>query len=174
MTERQITDTLLANGVEKFGVCDVNEIVFDENLRKYCESNSCGAFGRNYACPPFCGSKEQLVKKVQGFKRAVVYQTVSPLLDSFDVEGMYEAGKRHTELHLKIRKELDNCFSLAAGGCRICPECAAIKKEPCRHPDDVIISLEACCINVSELAATVGLKYINGANTVTYFSAFFI
>jgi len=38
-------------------------------------------------------------------------------------------------------------------------------------PDRAMPSLEAYGINVSLLAKTSGMKYINGANTVTYFGA---
>ena len=43
--------------------------------------------------------------------------------------------------------------------------------EPCRHPELAMPSLETYGINVSELAASSGMKYINGQNTVTYFGA---
>ena len=35
----------------------------------------------------------------------------------------------------------------------------------------MIASLETYCVNVSQLANKCGMKYTNGANTVTYFSA---
>ena len=38
-------------------------------------------------------------------------------------------------------------------------------------PDKALASLEAYCISVSDLAASCGMKYINGQNTVTYFGA---
>ena len=60
---------------------------------------------------------------------------------------------------------------LGAGGCRICPRCAKQTNEPCRHPDRATPSLEAYGVNVSTLAKTAGMKYINGQNTVTYFGA---
>ena len=42
--------------------------------------------------------------------------------------------------------------------------------QPCRHPEDALPSLEAYGVNVSKLAAACGMKYVNGANTVTYFA----
>ncbi|MBR2616748.1 MAG: hypothetical protein IKC56_00735 [Clostridia bacterium] len=41
---------------------------------------------------------------------------------------------------------------------------------PCRFPDRARTSMEACGINVVELAKEVGINYVNGQNTVTYFS----
>jgi predicted metal-binding protein len=60
---------------------------------------------------------------------------------------------------------------LGAGGCRVCPVCAKKTDEPCRHPELAMSSLETYGINVSKLAASAGMKYINGKDTVTYFGA---
>ncbi len=173
MTEKEIIEIIKSKKVYGYGSAAVSDIVFDVNLRKACEANYCGCYGRNYACPPFSGTPDEMIERVKKFNRVIVFQTVTPLIDSFDFEGMQAAGKAHSDIHFEVSNET-KVFSLAAGGCRICPECAAIKGTPCRFPSKVISSLEASCINVYELAKTVGLKYINGENTVTYFSAFFI
>ena len=53
----------------------------------------------------------------------------------------------------------------------MCPVCAKREDKPCRFPGKALASLEAYCISVSDLAASCGMKYINGQNTVTYFGA---
>ena len=45
----------------------------------------------------------------------------------------------------------------------------AQKGEPCRFPEKAFPSLEAYGVFVSKLAQACGMRYINGANTVTYF-----
>ena len=65
----------------------------------------------------------------------------------------------------------EDWLHLGAGGCRLCPVCAKRTNEPCRHPQDAMASLETYGVAVSELAASCGMKYINGQNTVTYFGA---
>ena len=112
------------------------------------------------------------------YKYAVVYQTIHPLEDSYDFEGMVEAGELHSKLSQKLSSYFDTLdfpkkLHLAAGGCRVCPVCAKRTMEPCRHPDRALASLEAYGVNVSALARAGGMKYTNGQNTVTYFGALF-
>jgi predicted metal-binding protein len=57
---------------------------------------------------------------------------------------------------------------LGAGSCQLCPSCSYVDGEPCRRPDDMIVSLEACGINVMSLMKVNNLPYYGGKNTVTY------
>ena len=77
---------------------------------------------------------------------------------------------------MELRKKLDGApfkrvMHLGAGGCGVCKVCAKRSDEPCRFPDLAIASLESYGVNVSAMAASAGMKYINGVNTVTYFGA---
>ncbi|MFC1532843.1 DUF2284 domain-containing protein [Thermodesulfobacteriota bacterium] len=67
--------------------------------------------------------------------------------------------KNYSQLKFKI---------LGAGGCSQCKQYTYIDEEPCRRPDDALVSLEACGIDVIRLMKDNGLKYYNGKNTVTY------
>lgn len=115
------------------------------------------------------------MKKALFYTDMLVFQKVYPLEDSYDFYGMVEAHKSFAALHLSVaelaKKELGDCLVLGAGGCLICERCAAADSLPCRRPDDALSSLEAHCIQVSELAKKAGMKYINGTDTVTYFGA---
>lgn len=157
---------------------EVEKIVFDPAFRRACEANTCGNYGKSWTCPPYVGEIDELIKKASSYKYALVYQTIHPLEDSYDFEGMVEAGKLHAELSLKLSRFFDTLdfpkkLHLAAGGCRVCPVCAKRTDEPCRHPELALASLEAYGVNVSALASSCGMKYINGQNTVTYFGALF-
>lgn len=61
---------------------------------------------------------------------------------------------------------------LGAGGCSLCEKCS-YPDAPCRHPDKARRSMEACGIDVVSLSRNLGLRYMNGENTVTYFSVLF-
>lgn len=153
----------------------VSRIPFDSGLRAFCEANLCGNYNRNYACPPSVGAPEAVIAQAKKYESALVFQTVSELEDSFDYEGMMEAAAKHNDLTRRlyeiVKQRYSSCLPLSAGGCSICERCAKISGEPCRCPDKTISSLEAYCINVSTLAGLCDMKYINGVNTVTYFSA---
>ena len=172
--EKLIQQALQA-GADKAFVIEVKEIPFDPELRKFCEANRCGSYNRNHACPPSVGTTEAVIAEAKQYSYALVFQTISALEDSFDYEGMMEAAARHNELtnglYAGLREEKPECFPLSAGGCSICERCAKMDDQPCRFPEKAISSLEAYCMNVSQLAEKCNMKYINGVNTVTYFSA---
>ena len=141
-----------------------------------CESNACGRYGTCYMCPPDVGEIDSLMAEIQDYDYALVYQTVTQLEDSFDYEGMVEAKKRTYPLAQSLRKafadrNVTKVLHLGAGGCGVCETCAKRTGEPCRFPEQAMPSLEAYGVNVSELAKTAEMKYVNGQDTVTYFGA---
>lgn len=176
MIDVNLVDKCLEYGAYKAYIIDVEKIPFNKVLRTYCEANYCGGYGKNYACPPSVGTVDEVIEEAKSYKKALIFQTVSNLEDSYDVEGMDEAKVMHSKLAKKINAEVqniyDNYLQLTAGGCDICPTCAIIEDKPCRFPDKAISSLEAYCMDVSTLASLCEMNYINGQNTVTYFGAF--
>ena len=175
-TAEAFKNEILAMGAKNAAVLRVTEISFDKSFRSMCASNVCGNYGKSYMCPPDVGEIGSLIEKAKAYRYAIVYQTIGMLEDSYDFEGMMEAGQRHTALSQKVRdlfeqKGFQNALHLGAGGCRLCPVCGKKTGEPCRYPDRAMSSLEAYGVNVSELATQCNMRYINGTNTVTYFGA---
>ena len=158
----------------------VKDIVLDPGLRKNCELNYCGEYGRTWVCPPHCGPIEECIQKVGQYEQAVIIQTISPLEDSYDFEGMEEAAVNFGKVLLNAVKVIretagdQDMLVLSAGGCHRRPSCAAMGSAPCRPPEGAFPSLVSHGIFVSDLAAKAGLNYINGQNTVTYFGAVFM
>ena len=168
----------LEQGADNAAVVPVSAIETDAGFRSLCQQNTCGKYGRCWTCPPDVGDIETLMKTLRTFDYAVVYQTIGMLEDSYDIEGMEEAARKHSLLTRRMAEEVGEdsfvrILHLGAGGCHICPVCARVENHPCRFLDMAISSLEAYGINVSRLAAACGMKYINGQNTVTYFGAVF-
>ena len=163
-------------GADHAAAIPVSKIETDAGFRSLCEQNTCGRYGKCWTCPPDVGDIDTLMKTIRTFDYAVVYQTIGMLEDSYDIEGMEEAARKHSLLTRRMAEEVGEdsfvrILHLGAGGCNICPVCARVENHPCRFPDMAISSLEAYGINVSRLAAACGMKYINGQNTVTYFGA---
>lgn len=178
MDEQKLAELAIKLGAYKAAVVPVEKIHFDRSFRTLCESNACGYYGSCWMCPPDAGDIDRLIEEAKTFQKALVYQTVGKLEDSYDVEGMTEASRRQNCLAQDISRALASLpfaktLHLGAGGCRVCPVCAKRNGEPCRYPRRAMSSLEAYGVAVSELAETCGMKYINGQNTVTYFGAFF-
>ena len=166
----------LSLGAYKASVMETKDIVLDRAFRDMCASNACGVYGKCWMCPPDVGDIEVLMQEVGQYDYALVYQTVTELEDSYDFEGMIEAKKKSYPLAQGLRKTFDDpkfakVLHLGAGGCGVCKVCAKRTSEPCRYPERAMPSLEAYGINVSALAKSAGMKYINGQDTVTYFGA---
>ena len=177
---RVLREEALALGAFRAELVRVEDISTDASFRSLCASNPCGNYGKNYMCPPDIGSIEELMQELRTYETALVYQTVGILEDSYDFERMMEAGNRHNVLAQKLRILAQEragqeggiqLLHLGAGGCRVCVACGKRSGEPCRFPEKAIGSLEAYGVNVSLLAQTAGMRYINGQNTVTYFGA---
>lgn len=166
---------LLTNENITFAVVDTAQIRFDTMFRELCQKNTCGFYGACWTCPPDAGSIEELMEQAKRHTHTLVFQTVHPLEDSFDIEGMHEASVKHNRLVQAVnsaaRAEHPGCLVLGAGTCGVCARCTKPDGDPCRFPEKAVVSLEACGIDVAQLAKAAGLKYINGVNTVTYFGA---
>ena len=176
MNHQEMVDRILQMGAQHAAVVPMEEVRFELSFRDMCASNACGMYGKSWMCPPYVGEAEELIARAKGYQYILVYQTIGELEDSYDFEGMMEAGQKMNDLTQRVRDELKDeigadSLLLGAGGCRLCPVCAKREDKPCRFPDKALASLEAYCISVSELAASGGMKYINGQNTVTYFGA---
>lgn len=169
-----LTAQALALGANRAAVIPAKAIPVNADFRKLCESNQCGMYGKCWTCPPDIGDVDLLIAQLRTYQNALVYQQVSPLEDSFDLEGMQMAKKTHRQLAQQLQEVFDrstvkDCLHLGAGGCGICPVCTRTEGKPCRFPDRAIVSLEAYGVDVSQLAKAAGMNYVNGPNTVTYF-----
>ena len=172
----RMTDLALSLGAYRASVIPVESVETDASFRDMCAANVCGNYGRNWMCPPDAGDIHELMAELRTYTYILVYQTVTELEDSYDFEGMMDAGVAHNRLMIELRdrlsrENLSRVLHLGAGGCRMCEVCAKRTNEPCRHPDLAVASLETYGINVSRLAPAAGMKYINGKDTVTYFGA---
>ncbi len=173
MEHQELIDIALDAGAIKATVIDCSSIVLNTTFRDICKSNGCGMYGRCWMCPPDIGEIEPMMAEVRKYSHGLLYQTIADIEDSFDIEGMQEAGKRHVlvsqRLEAFLMLQLDKHLHLSCGGCRVCERCAKLDGLPCRDPERAMSSMEAYGIDVYQTCKPTELKYINGQNTVTYF-----
>lgn len=173
MDHQMLVDIALDAGVTKAAVIPVDSIVLNASFRELCKSNSCGMYGRCWMCPPDIGDIETCMAEVRNYKHGLLYQTFADIEDSFDIEGMQAAAKHHVHVGQRLEAflmlELEKHRHLSCGGCRVCERCAKEDGLPCRNPKRAMPSMEGYGIDVYNTCKPTGLKYINGANTVTYF-----
>ncbi len=168
-----LTDHAEELGIFQYGFLPTDKISFSEEVRSLCEMNSCGHYNRSWVCPPGVGTYEACRDRILSFKEAFVFTSKHDLEDSFDFEGMMAGKDKHNEICEAVLNTFrqhytGNCLVLAGEGCSRCAACT-YPDAPCRFPEKAFPSIESYGAQVNKLAATLGINYINGANTVTYF-----
>ena len=152
---------------------DVATLAFLPEVREMCSVNTCGAYGKNWSCPPACGTLEECRARTGRYSTGVIVQTTSQLDDPFDYEGMAALQKKHQGLFVRfaqaLRADARDILPLGAGPCLNCESCT-YPQEPCRAPDTMFSPMEGYGIFVSDLCAKNGIRYYYGANTLTYVS----
>ena len=177
MNSTEFLNTALDAGAAKAEIIESSGVVVSESFRDICKSNACGHYGRKWSCPPDIGEIGELMKELKKYSYVLIYQTIYKLEDSFDIEGMEEAGRLHSEVGQTIQKYLNlsakTDFLHVSGSCCLCGKCAKLTGEPCRFPDKMLPSLSAYGIDVYRTCSNTSLNYINGQDTVTYFGMVF-
>lgn len=171
---KRIVSAALEAGAAKAVVIPQKQIVLSGEFYNICKTNTCGKFGRCWMCPPDIGPIDSLMERVRSYRFALLYQTIGELEDSFDIEGMSEAARRHAQVSQAVQKAIaplltQACFHLSCGGCNLCEHCTKIENKPCRFPEKALIPMEGAGVDVYNTTKDTPLKYINGQNTVTYF-----
>lgn len=174
MTSNERIQLALDCGAAKAVMLEGSRLVTSPTFRDICRSNGCGKYGSCWVCPPEIGEIEPLIASLSAYRHVLWYQTIASIEDSFDIEGMLDAGKHHAQVSQAIHTALktvgtDHFLHLSCGGCHLCERCA--KPLPCRHPDRALPSLEGYGVDVYNTTKDTPLAYINGTNTVTYFGA---
>lgn len=172
--EEKLLSAAREAGAHKAVILPVEGIVLSEGFRDICKANQCGKYGKCWVCPPELPEPKTVMAQIRSHSHALWYQSVHPLEDSFDIEGMMDAGKNHVMLSQRLQNTAAALLGkkplhLTCGGCHLCPVCAKAEGKPCRMPELALPSLEGYCVDVYNTTKDTPLQYINGQNTVTYF-----
>ncbi|MBP5308250.1 MAG: DUF2284 domain-containing protein [Clostridia bacterium] len=158
----------------QYAEASTDVLKFQKEVADACKMNYCGMYGKTWTCPPAIDDYAKMEKQLKKYKNFFVFTTKHSIEDSFDFEGMVAAKDEHTLVQNRVRAALKGTDHrvFGAGGCTNCEKCT-YPDSPCRFPEKAVSSIEACGINVVELSRDVGINYVNGENTVTYFSMVF-
>jgi len=142
---------------------DTADVVQEPSFRKFCEDNLCGKYNANYACPPDCGTVEEVQQRLKAGKRALVLQTIWEIGSYENKQGIIDSKKTHNAAILRFTEKLRQAgvqgFCLGYGGCPLCDPCKKPEGAPCAHPDKKISCMSAYCIDVGKLANKCGLEF---------------
>lgn len=103
-----------------------------------CVADQCGAYGKNWTCPPHYGSLAECGAKHQSYRRT----------EARNLEQFYQFCD-------EIRVTCPAALCLGSGGCRICKQCAW--PESCRFPEKACPSVEGYGLFVTQVCRDNGL-----------------
>jgi len=156
---------------------DVSTLEFLQEVRDMCNAAQCNQFGKSWSCPPACATLEEMRERVRSYSHGLLVQTVGELEDSYDWDGIMEAGARQKESFARMWKELDkeygSVLAMGTGACKLCEKCT-YPDAPCRFPDRMEVSMEACGLFVSKVCTDNGLAYNYGQDRIAFTSCFLI
>lgn len=173
ITSEQILEIANQHGATHVREVNPDDILTEQCYRDACASNACGSYGKYWTCPPGIGDPETKIAEMKSFKRVFVIQNITELEDSWDFEGMGEAAVKNQAIVRAVAAGIRSRFpelkvkAMGNGGCGLCESCS-YPDEPCRHPDQATPAIEGLGVNVKAMVESVGLKYINGQNTVSF------
>jgi len=162
--------------IHEYAFMGSSDVIFSDEVRGFCEKNGCGMHGTSWACPPAVGTVEECKAQCLTYKHAFMFTTVTKMKNNRDIKGWQEARKEHEKVSDSVadifRSYDKNALILSTEGCLICKKCA-YPDEPCRFPERMYPATESYGILVMQQAKECNVKYMNGTNTVTYFSMIF-
>ena len=169
----EIIDIISSCGFEHTGTCAASELAVREEVRAMCAADKCHAYGHNWSCPPACGDLAFWQETISQKSTCYLVQTVGELEDEYDFEGIMDAEavhkKRLYQLLAALRDEHPEAIILAAGTCSLCKPCA-YPDEPCRHPEKMMVSMEAAGLVVSDTCKAAGMSYYYGKSSTSFTS----
>ena len=173
----ELVKEAIETGFSQAGELNLSALVFMPEVREMCNADRCRHFGKNWRCPPGCGSIEEASKRAAGYSFGLIVQTIGKMEDDFDYETIQATSGKHKKdfavLIEKLKKRYDNILPMGAGSCEICETCT-YPDAPCRFPEKSISSMEAYGLWVSKVCELSGISYNNGKATITFTSCYLL
>jgi predicted metal-binding protein len=178
-TIARLRELALDSGFTYTGELRTDTIKIRKEVRDTCATGKCNSYGKNWSCPPGCGTLEECEQRIRRYSGGLIIQTSGSLEDTLDYEGMTRIAEEHGK-HLRAFQEKLNAGSpgpekgalpgyllLGSGACKNCEHCA-YPDSPCRFPEKMTVSMEAMGMVVSDVCRDNNLPYYYGPNTLTY------
>ena len=150
---------------------DPNTLEFLPEVREMCAADRCQHYNKTWACPPACGTLEEWAEKCRRFKKGMLVQTIGECEDSYDFEAMAAAAEQNArnfeQLVDKLVEANVDCLPMSSGTCTRCKTCA-YPDAPCRFPEKLFPSMEACGLFVSKICKDNNVPYYYGSQKLAY------
>lgn len=158
-------------GFDHLAPVDPKKLTPLQEVRAMCDPARCKQVGHSWSCPPYCGSTEILGKRMHTYACGILVQTTGVLPEALDLETIKVTEKKHKQHFDALVRQMKTLYPdlmpMSSGACTRCKACTCPDR-PCRFPDRLYPSMEACGLFVSKVCTEAGLGYNYGENTVTF------
>ena len=141
-----------------------------QDVRDMCAEDKCRTYGKNWTCPPHCGTLKDCEMRMQSHSYGILLQVVGQMEKDIDSRAYRRTEERFLELFHRfsglIHQKYPDALCLGAGGCRVCKRCAW--PEPCHFPEKACASMEGYGLFVTQVCRDNGAAYYHGERTITY------
>ena len=114
----------LSMGFANAAIMNTKDLVFVPEYRQFCEDNLCGNYNLVPACPPACGTVEEMHEKALKYEKALVLQTIlkDPIMDPVLFKQAQHAQNILTEQLAKWMQEngKEDVLIMSAGPYKNC------------------------------------------------------
>lgn len=161
--------------IHKYAFLDMKNAVFTPEFRKYCEENACGNYGKNYSCPPYCGTPEEMEEKARKYPAFLLIQTRWEVDDCMDPQASALAKKAHNAMSFEIIEKFKSLGvpldAMMAGPCSECRTgCMMTTGIPCKRNYEIYSCASAYCFNIAEAAKAAGMECWGEKNRINLFT----
>ena len=136
-------------GFADAAIMDTKDLVFVPEYRQFCEDNLCGNYNLVPACPPACGTVEEMQAKALKYEKALVLQTVlkDPIMDPVLFKQAKHAQNILTEQLARQMQEAgkEDILIMSAGPYKNCSCMSAYSVDAQKMADAV--GMVCCVIN---------------------------
>ena len=159
-----------AMGFDAAAALDPQSLSAREDVRAMCAADKCGAYNKNWTCPPACGTLAECQQRMHRYGKGILLQSVGRMTKTVDSKCYRETEQRHMRNFYafaeELRKQYPDALCLGAGGCRVCKQCAY--PESCRFPEKAMSSMEGYGLFVTQVCRDAGVPYHYGERTIAY------
>ena len=150
-------ETALAKGFSAAAIMDTKDLTVVREYRRFCEENRCGCYDNLPACPPKCGTVDEMLERMGRYEKALILQTVVTPENETLISAYARAKSAHNVLADELLAEMS-----AAGLTDVLVMSAG--------PWKGYSCMSAYCVDAQKMADCVGMDCWKDDGCCRYFS----
>ena len=134
-------------------------------------------YNQSWACPPATGTVDACRETCLSYTDCLMIATITEVTDIADLKETLATRPEHEKITNQVRDIMREMgtepYVLSTEACTVCPRCAWLDGQPCRHPETMHPCVESHGIVLIPTAEKYGIEFQYGDNVVTWFSLLF-